>query len=803
MAKKDEDILKQMRDRFGVAAEHESANRENWVKSVDMSSSTDQWPQDVVNFRGAGRPRLTINLLNGSCKQIEGDYRQNELAGNILPASYDADDDIADILGGMCRHIEQASNAKTVYLHGLRYASRGGWGWARVMPEYTNEGTFEQDLRIRAIYNTMTVYCDPKAVMPTREDARYMFVSEMVSKDDHLAEYKGADVRFTHNLEDFDDSFEDWVEEDGERIRRVEYFTKEQVPARFVLFDNGATLEIASDGELQALQSIGWNPVKEKQAKRTQIRWRKCTAGEILEERVYKMPYIPLIPFLGEEINIKGKITLHSAIDYGIDPQLMYNYWKSTATESACLMPKAPLFVTPKQIQNFETQYKNLNTNPQPFVLFNPDPAQPGVPQRIAMPEQPIGEMAMAGGSQRDLQYTTNSFDANLGAPGQEVSGVAIGERQSQGTTGNFLFTDNTKTAIEHIWKVMLAFIPLVYDTERVVRVLNLEGKSSTETINQEIRNPILGTIEILNDITLGEYQVVIEAGKAFATRRREAVEGMIEWSKAFPQQSPMVADLVAENMDIPGGTQIAERVRRSLPPQIVNDPDSPEGQQAQAQAQQQQQAQQQLAQQMMQSKVAVEQGKNQAQMAKAQADVVKAGAEVTKAKADTMQAAIETHQKAAEHVADTLDQARTQSAPVQPVAGTPSAQTPIAQNNTQPTVPAMPSRQSDVAAYKQHQDNVNNLLSAITEHANNTEHQQNIEKLLAGMAQHQQNSDAKQDMHNNLMATMMSHIAEGNKILGHHMAHANAIAQAPVEAIRDKNGKITGRRVRMEQPAA
>ena len=338
MAKKDkeldDDILKKMRDRFGQCAEHESANRDLWVKNVDISSSTDQWPQDVVNFRGSGRPRLTINRLNGTCKQIEGDYRQNELAINVLPSSYEADDDTADILAGIIRHIEQVSNAKTVYLHGIRYASRGGWGWVRVLPEYTNEGTFEQELRIGAIYNTMTVYCDPKAVMPTRQDARYMFVSEMVGRDEHEEEYPDSDTRFTESLEDFDDAFEDWVSDDGEQIRRVEYFSKESIPARIALFSNGATIEIESDEEIEALEQIGWKLKKERAAKRTQIRWRKCIANKVLEERVYKMPFIPLVPFLGEEINIKGKTAIRSAIAYGIDPQHMLNYWKSTATES-------------------------------------------------------------------------------------------------------------------------------------------------------------------------------------------------------------------------------------------------------------------------------------------------------------------------------------------------------------------------------------------------------------------------------------------------------------------------------------
>lgn len=787
--KKDSDILKKMRDRFGQCVEHESPNRQMWIEDVDISSSTDQWPQDVVNFRGSGRPRLTINLLNGTCKQIEGDYRQNELAINILPSSYEATEDTAEILGGMIRHIEQISNAKTVYLHGIRYSTRGGWAWARVRPTYAAEGTFEQELRIEAIYNTLSVYCDPKAVMPTREDARFMFVTEMVARDALENEYPEIELKFAHSLEDFDESFEQWVEDDGEQIRVVEYFEKEMVPARFVLFSNGATLEIQSDAEMEAMKQIGWQPQKERKAQRTQIRWRKCTAGQILEERVYKMPYIPLIPFLGEEINLKGKVSLHSAICYGKDPQRMYNYWKSTATESVALMPKAPYAVTPKQIQNFELQWKNVNVNSQPFVMYNPDPATPGPPVRLPMPEQPIGEMSMAGGAQRDLQYCTNTFDANLGAPGQEVSGVAIGERQQQGTTGNFLFVDNSKIAIEHIGRVLLSFIPLIYDTERFVRVLDMEGNTDTQQINQEIRNPVLGITEILNDITVGDYQVVVEAGKAFATRRREATDGMLKWAHEFPQQAPYVADLVAENMDIPGGTQIAERVRRMLPPQVTNDPDSPEGQQAQAQAQAQQQQQQTMQQQMMESKIQVEQGKNQASMAKSQADVIKSQAEVTKAKADTIIAVADTHNKQAEQAASVLDQNR-MGQPAAPIDNNDNTLAP-SQPAQAASAPAPATAPAGRTAYGSRQEDFAHARQKDEEDMRNADE---IKQMLAAMHQHNA-------QHSQVMTQLLAHIAEGNQALGHHIAHSNAIATAPVEAVRDKMGKITGRRVVMNQP--
>jgi hypothetical protein len=773
--KKDEQgILKQMRDRFGQCADNEAQNRETFIEDVDFSSSDDQWPNDIKDLRGTGRPMLTINRLNGTVKQIEGDYRQNKLSIHVLPSSGDASEDTADILGGLIRNIEQQSKAEQVYLHGLRYASRGGFSWFRVMPEYATDDTFEQDLFIRPIFNPLNVYCDPKARLATREDARYMFVAELMDKEEFKADYPDASLDFVDGLDQLDDSFETWV--DGEQIRVCEYFTKEKVPARLASFDNGAVIEIEDDKEIEALAQVGWNVKSERQAKRTQIRWRKCTGAEILEERVYKMKYIPVIPVLGEEINIRGKVRLRSAVYYGKDPQRMYNYWKTAATESVALQPKTPYLLTAEQVENFEEQWKNVNNKPQPYLLYQHKADQPP-PQLIQPPGQPIGEMAMAGGANVDIQYTTNTFDSNLGQKSNEVSGVAIEQRQHQGTTGNFLFIDNLKTSIEHCGRVLLEFIPLIYDSERVIRTIGLEGDSDTTIINKEIKNPLLGITEVLNDITIGKYDLIVEAGQAFASRRAEAVEGMLKFAQAFPQQAPLIADLMIKNMDVPGGEVMAERIERSLPPQITTDPKSPEGQAAQQQAQQQQQQQQQLQQQMMQANIQTEQGKNQAAQAKSGAEVVKAKAEVIKAHADVQATAIDSHTNAIQAQHDLK-------------------QTEMAQNPPAPVERPMSIRREDVENNKKVQEQSIN-------------HQNQTRQMLTMLAQHLVSSHEKQENNKEHLEGLIGKIqenhnklAESNNHIHEQLARQNAIQSAPLEVIRDKAGRITGSRRNMNASA-
>lgn len=783
----DQSVLVTMRRRFDSSGSEEQENRDNYTRDTRMCSSADQWDEEVKKRRGNKRPAMTFNMLNLVVKQIIGDYRQNKLAIKVLPAGAQSTDDVADILGGLIRNIELDSNAEQAYTNALECSSRGGFGWFRIVTDYESDDVFHQKLLIKPIHNPLTVYCDPSSRLITRADANYMFVTEMMAKDAFASQYPKANPN-GWDVDSGDSANEGWGRDDAVRV--CEYYTKEMVKARLVQFDSGAVVQIESDEEILALEQIGWNPVKEREAERVNIKWRKCTGIEILEERTYRTKYIPLIPVMGEEINIEGKPRLRSAIYYAHDAQKSYNYERSTAIERNALSAKAPWKVTIKEIENHREWWDNANNTPYPYLPFTVDDKHPQGPERIEPPTPSAAEIQGAQASSADLQRTTGVFNSQVGASSNIQSGVGLSEQQSQGTTSTFIFPDNLRTAIEHCGRVLIDWIPVVYDKERVVRTVSTEDDIEMMTVNQRQANPLLGITEVLNDITVGKYDVVVTAGKAFASRRREAVDGMMKFAQSFPQQAPLIADLMIKNMDVPGGDVMAERIKRSLPPQVVNDPDSPEGQQAAQAAQQQQAAHQETQQQLIQGKLSVEQGKNQASLAKSQADVVKSQAEVTKAKADTIQAIAQTHNAAAEHAADVLDSNRmgesgTQMQTVAPQQAQPVAQ-PIQQNNPQPHIAQITiAKDPNDLAREQQRDASTELLK----------------QGIGAIAQHLASSHEANAKNADVTHKLLAHIAHGNNTLGEHLANQNKIASAPTEAVRDKAGKIVGSRKVMSAP--
>lgn len=773
-SKKDESEseLVLMRKRFEHVLSVDSENRESYIENVRISSSADQWDEEVKKRRGANRPALTFNLLNLVVKQIIGDYRQNKMAIEVLPAGGPATEDVADILSGIIRNIETDSKADQAYTNALECAARGNIGYFRVVTAYEADDVFNQKLMIRPIHNPLTVYFDPAARMVTREDAQWCIVTEMIPKGEFRRQYPEAEENGWDLVDTNADNMEDWG--DDENIRVAEYYTKEYVTERLVAFDNGSVVSIESDDEIEALAQIGINPVKERAAERINIKWRKCTGNAVLETRTYKAKYIPVIPSLGEEVNVEGKICLRSSIYYAIDAQHSYNYERSTAVERSALSAKAPWLVTDKQIEMWRDQWDNANTTPAPYLVYTPDPAQPQGPNRIEPPNPSGADMANAQTAAQDVQRTTGVFDSQLGQKSNIHSGIGLQEQQAQGVTSTFIFVDNLRSAIEHCGRVLIDWIPIVYDKERVVRTINAEDSIEMQQINQKQENRLLGVTTILNDVTVGEYDIVVTAGKAFASRRAEAVDGMLKWAQVFPQQAPLVADQILENMDVPGGDVMAARIKRSLPPQVINDPDSPEGQQAMQQAQQQQAQAQQMQQQLMQAKIQTEQGKNAATMAKSQATVESAKAEVIRAKADTVIAVADAHSKKAESAVSLLDDARMPD------------QIPQQPQNHRPIV--FKTRED----YQQEDEDMKNS--------------HEIKEMLTHVAHHLVNSHQNQSDQAGKTHELLSHLVQGQQEMGHHltrghesianhMERANKIAEAPLEAVRDKTGRITGSR--------
>jgi hypothetical protein len=172
--------------------------------------------------------------------------------------------------------------------------------------------------------------------------------------------------------------------------------------------------------------------------------------------------------------------------------------------------------------------------------------------------------MAASAAISQDLQAVIGIVDPNQ-QPTGNISGKALNGQQQQVDITNFHFYDNLTRSIRHIGKIILDLVPKIYDTERVMRIIGDDGQPDLVKLNTPGTDEF-GIQKILNDVTIGEYDVVMDTGPGYNSKRQEAVTAMMPLFAADPNLMQMAGDLFIRNMDFPGAETIADRLAAANP---------------------------------------------------------------------------------------------------------------------------------------------------------------------------------------------------------------------------------------------
>ncbi|MGA7329698.1 MAG: portal protein [Rhodomicrobium sp.] len=311
-------------------------------------------------------------------------------------------------------------------------------------------------------------------------------------------------------------------------------------------------------------------------------------SGEEILEGPNQWPgrYIPIFPVIGSETALETKVIRSGLVRFSRDPQQLYNFWRSAAAEAIALAPRAPFVATPAMIAKFKGQWDTQNTVSRPYLLYEPDPDVPGGrPMREPPPDIPAALVQESAIASDEMKATTGIYDAALGARSNEISGVAIRARENQGGNSALHYQDNLMATLNHLGRVLIDLVPKIYDSERTIRVMREDESHMPVRVNVPVMD-VNGKPMLLNDLSQGTYDVRVKIGPAYATRRAEAADSMLQFIQAVPQAAGVAADLVARNMDWPGADEIAERLRRMLPPQVTGEAPPLDAQIAQARQQ-------------------------------------------------------------------------------------------------------------------------------------------------------------------------------------------------------------------------
>jgi hypothetical protein len=563
----DEQLLSDAKAAFTLCEEAESENRIAALDDLRFAKLGEQWPDSVRQQRiRDGRPCLTINRQPAFIRQVVNAARQNRPGIKVHPVDSDADVAIAEIYNGLIRNIEQTSKADVAYDTAVDCAVSNGFGYFRITSDYAEDDGFDLELRIERIANPFSVYADPLSTASDSSDWNQCFVTEVLSHDAFRAKYKGADpVNWS------DDGYvklpAPWSGDHAVLV--AEWWRRERVKRTILALSDGSVIE--ADVYLKqkdVLDAQGLRVLGERLVNSHRVTQTVLTGAEVLEKNDWAGKYIPVVPVYGDEVNVEGKRHFRSLIRDAKDAQRMLNYWRTASTELTALAPRVPFIGKKGSFKSDARKWATANSQNHAFIEYDGEVP----PQRQPLDSgAAIGAIQEALNASDDMKAILGLYDASLGAAGNEISGVAIQARQDQGDTSNYHFIDNLARAIEHGGRILIDLIPVVYSGRRMIRVLGADNSAATVQLGQPLVDPATKLpMTKLCDLGRGRYDLTVETGPSFATRREEAASQMLQLLQAYPAAAPILGDLLARNLDWPEADEVARRLKALLPPQVA-----------------------------------------------------------------------------------------------------------------------------------------------------------------------------------------------------------------------------------------
>lgn len=282
------------------------------------------------------------------------------------------------------------------------------------------------------------------------------------------------------------------------------------------------------------------------------------------------------VTYIGEERY------LHSLVHFAKDPQRLYNYWKSTEAQILQKNQDDILVVDPKGVSGHEEEWRDPSKFAAVHYKHIDESQQPiPAPYRIGAAQPPVGVLNAAESAKIAITDILNMHAPIMGGDSQEVSGVAIGMRQRQSETSQFHLQDNLNKSIRHAGRILLGLYQALYTVPMVRRIIGTDGEAKQITLFDETADGVLA------DVTIGRYDVRMDTGPSFNTQREQNFALMMQLLSMNPQLFSLIGDILLQNSPLLNAKEISERIRSTMPPQVLGKGEQIDPEQAKAHIQQ------------------------------------------------------------------------------------------------------------------------------------------------------------------------------------------------------------------------
>jgi hypothetical protein len=547
-----------------------------------------QWKdEDKQALEKNSRPAVTVNRIKPLMNVLSGYQRLNRYDIDFLPRTND-DMDNAQVRKGITKYIMDKTNynyeESDVFNDGIQM----GIGWFEVGYKFDWE-VADGEAFIRRV-SPFDIYTDPESRDKYFRDMKYVIRARWVDKEELANKYPEhydeiiAQSRYhmSEEAENEGDNSKLWYRKDINKIRFAECWYKKPSKKQIFVLANGEVVEKVAP-EMLLMGQIRERRVVDV----TEVRLMAFFDNVVLEdvESPYHHQEYPFVPFV---CYYQGDDDIPSGIIRDLkDPQREINKRRSqelhilnTSSNSGWIYEKGAM--TGEQANKF----KHNATKAGAMLEVGAGALTAGKMRELQPASVPTGVVNATQEAVNDLPSISGINEALMGTDISNLqSGRAIELKQKQAITHIASLFDNLRFTKERIAYLLWGkrgaqgIVPQFYTTEKTFRIIGQNGGFEFVTINQQVTQVDERTQQVirrtLNDLSVGEYDIVVADTPATATQRTAQFWSLVDACGKLGIQGNMVLDILLDLSDIPQKEEIKQRMQQQ--------------QQQQAQAQQQQ----------------------------------------------------------------------------------------------------------------------------------------------------------------------------------------------------------------------
>lgn len=565
--------------RYDKKCRQESGWDSNARKSFEFAFGVDQWPTDIRReLERTGRPVLMFNVILPAVDLIVG--HMIETSGDLIaiPVDKQADPTIAKFITMGIKNIEYLNEMpmqrKAQFIDGLLT----GVG----VKEKMNDTEDDIDGKIKCQHlPSLELYLDPNFKKQDYSDARRFTREKWLTKDEILAIYGKKAVR---NLPESKDDVTAYIES------HVSGTYNE-------ITDYGNMGGTVTPGAVTQEMEYGYD-VKNKKYRVIEVfekQWsmkelyydgeKWSDAGVLSEEeyalveptivnkrrsviKLYSLVGLDLVQEIETDADTFGRLFdfffpyFYNGYYMGvvknlIDPQMEINKRYSTIIHILTSIANTGMFYKRGAFGEGEQDLGSLlasNDKAIPMDELYDENGRTNYIQRTPPIVPPIYERLEETNAER-IKYISGAGDAIQGNVPRKQSGVAKRKEIEQSAIRLLNIIDNFRYALRQEGKAIIWMIQKYKTEEWFFRIYGSDGSTQQEIV---LNKRAMG--EIFNNVTVGEYDIVLSFEGKSNTEREATFWKLVELANTAPQFADIIALEALDNFSLPEKDKIKEQ---------------------------------------------------------------------------------------------------------------------------------------------------------------------------------------------------------------------------------------------------